>query len=142
MWGVTLGVQWTESLMYRLTYSAPAQGMKFDGSSEMQEPSDEALEPDEGMKKFYNIVKMVGAPLPKTREATYMLKKKMTIRGKRMTNMSEFLESGASDKERRDAKVEEDYKNRHSDVYVIGTSLAFECVILGLAGFIFVRKDY
>lgn len=142
MWAVTLGIQWTESITYKLTYSAPASGMRLDGSPEMQEASEEALEPDAGMKKFYNVVKMVGAPLPKTREATYMLKKKMTIRGKKMTKMSEFLDSGASDWERREAKVMEDYENRHSDMYIIGTSLAFECVILGLAGFMFVRKDF
>lgn len=147
MWAVTLGIQWAESITYKLTYSAPASGMRLDvsaddPSSAVPEPSEEEFEPEEGMKKFYNVVKMVGAPLPKTREATYMLKKKMTIRGKNMTKMSEFLEAGASDRELRDAKVMEDYENRHSDAYVIGTSLAFECVILGLAGFLFVRKDF
>jgi len=142
MWGLTLGIQWAESFFYKLTYSIPASGMTIDPKTGMSEMEGEPEEPNEGMIKFYNAVRIVGAPLPKTRDVTYMLKNKMKIRGKQMTHMTEFLEDDASDRDRRNAKVEEDYETRHSDAYTIGTSLAFEFVVLGLAGFLFVRKDF
>jgi hypothetical protein len=121
---------------------APAQGLVVDTSKGGAHTTDEELEPDAGMEKFYKIVKAVGAPLPKTREATYMVKKKIKVQGKQMTRMSEFLDDGASNQEKREAQAMEDYENRHSDAYVIGTSLVFQFVILGWACFIFVRRDF
>ena len=41
-----------------------------------------------------------------------------------------------------EAKAMEDYDNRHSVAYIVGSSLAFEVFILGIACFIFVRKDF
>lgn len=142
MWGVTLALQWTEMFAYHEAYTKPAIGMNVNFETGEVNYSDEPNEPNEGMVKFHNIVKSVGAPLPKTREATYMLKKKISVKGKNMTRMSEFLEAGASKAEKREAKAREDYENRHSDVYIIGTSLAFEVVILGWACFLFARKDF
>ncbi len=142
MWGLTLGVQWGESIMYKFTYVMPSVGMSIDPTTGTSVRTDEELARDDGMVKFYNIVKAVGAPLPKTREITYLLKQKLKVKGKRLTHMTEFLEEGASDYERRQAKSQEAYETRHSEAYIIGTSLAFEVCVLGLACFLFVRKDF
>ncbi|MCP5535281.1 MAG: ABC transporter permease [Akkermansiaceae bacterium] len=142
VWGVTLAVQWTESVIYKFTYVAPASGLSVDIGDGQTRKTGEQLEVDEGMEKFYRIVKAIGTPLPKTRDATYLLKNKVTVRGKNMTKMSEFLEAGATPQEQREAKAMEDYDNRHSAAYIIGTSLAFEFCILGVACWMFARKDF
>lgn len=142
MWGATLSVQWTESMLYKATYLMPAMGMTIDPEAGVTEALGETYEPENGMVKAYKVVKAIGTPLPKTREATYMLKKKITIRGKSMTQATDFLDDGASDYKRKDAEAQEDYDNRHSTAYIIGTSLAFEAAVLGLACLIFVRRDY
>jgi ABC-type transport system involved in multi-copper enzyme maturation permease subunit len=142
MWGATLTVQWSESLLYKATYSMSSMGMSIDRETGVADPSGEIYEPEDGLVKVYEVVKAIGTPLPKTREATYMLKKKISIRGTNMTQMSDFLDDGASERERKEAKAQEDYDNRHSTAYIIGTSLAFEAAVLGLACLIFVRRDY
>ena len=81
-------------------------------------------------------------PLPKTRDATYLLRKKVTVRGNNMTMSSAFLEDEASASEMLEARAMEDYDNRHSVAYIVGSSLAFEVFILGIACLIFVRKDF
>lgn len=142
MWGLTLCIQWTESFFYKLTYVMPAMGMSIDPETGVSQEDDGDQGPDAGMVKFYGVIRAVGTPLPKTRDATYMLKKKISIQGKNMTMMSEFLEAGVDDQTRRAAEAQEAYDNRHSGFYIIGTSLAFEFCILGLAGWMFTRKDF
>ncbi|NWK56635.1 ABC transporter permease [Verrucomicrobiaceae bacterium N1E253] len=142
VWGVTLGVQWGESMLYKFTYVLPSVGVSIDMEKGTSDLAPEAHDPDDGMVQFYQAVKTMGWPLPKTREATYMLKKKITVDGGNLTEMTRFLEAGASEREKREARAQEDYANRHSDAYVIGSSLVFEACVLGLACFLFVRKDY
>jgi len=142
VWGVTLTVQWAESIMYKATYTMPAAGLSVDFETGESKQTDEEGEVNEGMDKFYRVIKMVGAPLPKTRDATYLLKNKVTLRGKSMSRASEFLDHDASEFDLRQAKAEEAYDNRHSTAYIVGTSLAFEAFILGIACMIFVRKDF
>ncbi|MBT8045452.1 MAG: hypothetical protein KJO79_10920 [Verrucomicrobiae bacterium] len=142
VWGVTLAVQWTEMFVYHEAYTKPAIGMKVNFQTGEISYSDEPEEPDPGMVKFYNVVKAIGTPLPKTREATYMLKKKITVRGKNLTKMTEFMEMADDERSRREAVAQEAYENRHSTAYIIGTSLAFEACVLGFACWIFVRKDF
>lgn len=142
VWGVTLALQWTESIVYKVTYVAPAAGMSINMETGESKITNQSGDIDAGMEKFYNIVKMIGTPLPKTRDATYLLKKKVSLRGKKLTSMAEFLEEDASGYEIREARAMEAYDNRHSTAYIVGTSLAFEAFILGIACWIFARKDF
>ncbi len=142
LWGLTLGLQWAEMFFYHEAYTKPAIGMQVDFETAEVTYSDEPGEPNEGMVKVHRVIKGICTPLPKTREATYMLKKKISVQGKNMTRMSEFMEASADEFERRQAEAQEAYENRHSDFYVIGTSMAFQVVVLGLACFIFARKDF
>ena len=142
VWGVTLSIQWSESIMYKATYVMPASGLSINMKTGETNEAGEELDTSSEMEKFYGIVRAIGMPLPKTRDATYLLRKKVTVRGKNMTMSSAFLEDEASASELLEAKAMEDYDNRHSVAYIVGSSLAFEVFILGIACFIFVRKDF
>ena len=142
VWGVTLSVQWTESLMYKATYVMPASGISINVGTGDTKRTDKALDANADMERFYGIIRAVGMPLPKTRDATYLLKKKVSVRGKNMTMMSAFLEDEASPSDVREAKAMEAYDNRHSVAYIVGSSLGFEVFILGIACWVFVRKDF
>jgi ABC-type transport system involved in multi-copper enzyme maturation permease subunit len=141
-WAVTLSMQWTESLMYKATYVLPAAGISIDVETGGTNISNQKLDANADMERFYDIVKKVCIPLPKTRDATYLLKKKVSVRGKDMTMMSAFLEDQPSAGELREAKAMEAYDNRHSIAYIVGSSLGFEVFILGIACWVFVRKDF
>jgi hypothetical protein len=142
VWGTTLSIQWAESALYKFTYVVPAMGMSIDLKTGESMQSSEEGQVDEGMESFYQKLKAVAAPLPKTRDATYLLKKKVTLRGKNMTMETEFMAEDSSDYQMREAKAMEDYHNRHSTAYIVGTSLAFEVFVLGIACWVFTRKDF
>ena len=120
----------------------PASGLSINMKTGETKEAGEELDTSSEMEKFYGIVRAIGMPLPKTRDATYLLRKKVTVRGKNMTMSSAFLEDEASASELLEAKAMEDYDNRHSVAYIVGSSLAFEVFILGIACFIFVHKDF
>ncbi|MBK1853439.1 ABC transporter permease [Verrucomicrobiaceae bacterium 5K15] len=141
VWGVSWGIQVAEGFIYRLAYTAPASGLTLDMGTGQTQISDEPQAVDSDLAKFHGLLKMVETPLPKTREATYLLKKKIKIDGRNLTQAGAFIQP-VDDVERNQHMAEEDYDNRHSEFFVVGTSLAFELVILSIAGFFFVRKDY
>ena len=142
VWAVTLSVQWTESLMYKATYVMPAAGVSINVETGGTRRSNQELDENADMVRFYEIVRKVGIPLPKTRDATYLLKKKVSVRGNDMTMMTAFLDDDASSGDRREAVAMEAYDNRHSTAYIVGSSLGFEVFILGIACWVFVRKDF
>ena len=142
VWGLSWGVHVLESWTYKLAYTAPAQGLVIDYKSGESEISEEPQEEIEVLAKVNKSLKMIGTPFPKTRDVTYLLKTKIKIDGKDLTRAENFLEEGDDSFTVNVYKAAESHANRHSDAYVIGTSLAFEAVILSLACFIFVRRDY
>ena len=141
VWGISWGIQVAESWTYQFAYTAPASGMSVDLTDGQTEEVGEPQEPIPGLVKFHRGVKAIGGPLPKTRDATYLLKSKIKIDGKPLTQRSAFISPDEINSEN-EIKAREDFESRHSEAYVIGTSLAFEVVILSLACFIFVRRDY
>ena len=142
VWGTTLSIQWAESALYKFTYVVPAMGMSIDLKTGESKQAGKEEQVDEDMESFYQKVKVVALPLPKTRDATYLLKKKVTLHGKNMTMASAFMADDASDYEMREARAMEAYDNRHSTAYIVGTSLAFEVFVLGIACWVFSRKDF
>ena len=142
VWGLSWGIQVLESWSYRIAYTAPAQGLSIDYSTGESEVKEEAQEENVAIAKIHRFLKKMGTPLPKTRDATYLLKTKITIDGKDLTRAENFLDEYDDAVTVNTYEAEESHANRHSDGYVIGTSLAFEAVILSLACFIFVRRDY
>ena len=135
MWGVSWGVQMGESLLYKFIYTYPVI-QSVEGVTTDQDES------DSGLVEIHRIVSAVETPFPKTREVTYMLKRKIAIDGEKMAGNEKLLGDEASQSDRRTAKAVDDYATRHSESYIIGSSLIFETCILALACCIFVRKDY
>jgi len=143
VWGLSWSVQVLESWSYRMAYTAPAQGLRVDYETGETEISDDPQEASSGAVKFHEVLKLIAVPLPKTRDATYLLKTKIKIDGKDLTQQEALLgDSEDAAYTTNTFKAEEDHANRNSEVYIIGSSLAFEAVILSLACFIFVRRDY
>lgn len=143
IWGVSWGIQMAEGVIYRMAFTAPSSGMRVDFETGETEKTDAPREPDAGLAKLHRVIKMVEAPLPKTREATYLLKKKIKIDGRDLTQAASFIVADDDDDwEKNQLAATQDYENRHSELFIVGTSLAFELVVLSLAGFIFVRRDY
>lgn len=91
-------------------------------------------------------VRMVLAPLPKTNETLNFLDRWITTDSSH--GMEQMLTQGmvnsvdnSSQQSEMAKRMEAEYGNR-SPFYVIGTSLGFEFVVLGIACFLFVRKDF
>lgn len=141
VWGVSWGVQVAESWIYTTTYTLAKLGVDMDFGEGTSEVTGTEREPESGMVKAHNIVKAVEAPLPKSREVTFLLKRKIVINGRSLAEPPEDMEHYAPN-EIQNARAQYAHENRHSDLYILGTSFAFEVVILGLACFSFVRKDY
>ncbi|MFK7911513.1 MAG: hypothetical protein AB8F34_13075 [Akkermansiaceae bacterium] len=140
VWGVSWGIQLAESKIHEMTYGMAKLGVEMnfeDGSSEI---TGEEKSPDSGMVKFHKWLKMVSAPLPKSREVTYLVQREIVIQGKDLTQFGETDELDPISKLKVEAQRE--HANRNSKTFILGTSLVFELVILGLACFSFVRKDY
>ena len=142
VWGISWAVHGSESLIYRAAYTTAAQGRSINYETGESEVSDEPQEADAALVKVHRGVKMAGVPLPKTRDTTYFLNKLIKIDGKDLTQKGAFEGADMDNQTQNALDSIEDYENRHSVGYVIGTSLAFEAVMLSLACFIFVRRDY
>lgn len=143
LWGATLLVQWTESSLYGLSYSVEQAGEKMNFNTGEVEAVDDSSELD-GFKKAHRVAKSIGWVLPKTREVTLMIDKKIKSgsSGESLAGMSllAFLDEGMMDVSRGDAN--QDAAHRHSWFYIVGSSALFELVILSLACWKFCRKDY
>lgn len=141
-WLLTLVAQWTEDFMYKVAYLMPEVGMGVDlKSGQISEAGNNS---GSGMKKAYEAIKPVVAVLPKTRECTVGLKRLIRFkeRNSMLTgmDMGSVLMAGEADPAIR--KAMEKYEMRHSWFSIIGSSLVFEVLVLGLAVWIFSRRDY
>jgi len=82
--------------------------------------------------------------LPKTRDCTLYLKRLIRFpeRDSLLSGVTfDMLLSGQLPDKKMTGAMRR-MEDRHSAWYVFGTSAAFEIVVLGLAGWIFVRRDY
>lgn len=143
VWGVTFVGQWTENLAYQTAHLNPEMGMEIDlQTAEVRQK--EEVEKSSGAVKFHEAAKMVVTPMPKTRDCTIYLKRliKMKERDSMLAGMSlDMLFTGTlPDPKMAGALKRND--ERHSFWYVFGTSAVFEAVILGLAAWMFCRRDY
>lgn len=145
-WACTLMVQWTEDALYKFAYMMPAMGVSIDmQTGEVTEG--EAEEGGGAIVGAHSTVKAIGGPLPKTRECTVYLKRMIHFekRDSMLAGMDmSMLMSGEIPTQEMEETREllEAYEKRHGSFYVLGTSFAFEVVVLGLAFWRFSRKDY
>ncbi|MCW1883656.1 hypothetical protein OKA04_02880 [Luteolibacter flavescens] len=143
VWGVSLLAQWTESALYKAAYLFPEAGVKVDFQTGETSQGRE-LEKDDGMMAAHRTAKAVTAPLPKTRDCTLYLKRLIRFpeRDSLLSGVSFDMLLSGQIPDPQTASAVRRMEDRHSAWYVFGTSAAFELVILGLAGWIFARRDY
>lgn len=103
-----------------------------------------------GMKKWYGYSKIAYGIFPKTTPVINAAKNALVVNGKKGFSESSFLTMmmGMDDREEENAEVDEvlqvadETQRRHSLTYTFGTSFAFSFVMLGLAGWVFSRRDF
>ena len=146
-WGMTLMVQWSEDVLYKFAYMMPQLQMQVDVQTGEVTATDGQTE-ETALVKAHSTVKAIAAPLPKTRDCTMFLKRliKFEKRDSMLAGVDLGLMLSGGDMPREDQKAYEKaaeaYEKRHSAAYAIGTSAAFELVVLALAAGLFVRRDY
>lgn len=111
-----------------------------------------AIDSAADLKWWRDGLRSVLAVLPKTKQTTDLVERWTVESGQSLTsimmgagqrdqNPNQNRRSGMAQQNELQRKLEDDYRNR-SAWYVIGTSLAFEFVMLAFACFIFVRRDF
>lgn len=143
MWGASLLGQWTEFSLYQMAHLNPEMGMEFDlDASEVRQKEEVAK--NSSMVKAHQTAKAVVTPLPKTRDCTIYLKRliKMKERDSMLAGLSFDMLLTGSLPDPRTAGAMKRNDERHTFWYVFGTSAVFEIVVVGLAAWVFCRRDY
>lgn len=118
----------------------------------LQEERDEKHAAVGKIERWHKPIRIVQSILPKTGETIGLLDR--WLRRDTDINLTDLLsgnvemdESGqlkrtqANEEREAERRIQAEYESR-SEFYVVGTSLAFEGVLLGLAGLIFARRDF
>lgn len=87
---------------------------------------------------WYNGVKIAKAPLPKTQETTYLLERTL-IAVADLPDLDPEDEPSEEEQASRDTQLK---LRERSPWFILGTSIAFETVILGICCLIFGRRDF
>lgn len=117
-----------------------------------QEEHDRLIQGAEKLDTAYGLLRGIQAPMPKTAETIGLVDRWLRrstdvaitdiFTGNVTTTADGSLRTTDTSIDREVvARLEEDMRDR-SWWYLIGTSLAFEVVVLGAAGWIFVRRDF
>ena len=142
LWGGSWLIHITEDVMYGLSYGAEEAGLKVDMST--GQVSESSSGDHDGMKRWYDGIKVIAWIFPKTRDVTLMIGQniKTDSSNRSLAGVSVFafmdedLLRGYQSREHQKAV------SRHSRFYTIGSSLIFELLILILACWRFCKKDY
>ncbi|MFP6897284.1 MAG: hypothetical protein VCA38_11835 [Roseibacillus sp.] len=146
IWGVSVMAEWSEDIIYQFAYVVPQAGLKpnwIDGGVDEVEPKDNAGEVMVGLHWFCDLVR---TPLPKTRMAGNQMRRLIRIGGETdqlagKSVLGSFLQSG-EDPPQHAVEAEERADRRHPVWKDVGSSLFYELAVVGLASFIFCRRDY
>lgn len=140
-WGLTLVGQWSEDALYKMAYVLPEMGIKIDLTSGGLSEADSS--PSHDLRETHRKVSSLVAILPKTRECTLLLKRLIVLDGPAPSRTGldlGALLSGSSDAEME--RLMKQYEQRHSIGYLVGSSVVFELIVLGLAILVFQYRDY
>lgn len=142
VWGMAVLSEWTEDLAYKIVYVLPRMGLEVSlqgGGVTEGEPRDSMGETAEMIYRFTNMVR---TPLPKTRVAANQLNRLVKVDGEDLTGKElGGLLFGMIPQDEEEA-VFKDYQKRHPIVRDVATSLCFELFFVGLAVWVFSRRDY
>ena len=146
IWGVSIAVEWCETMVYVYGYLIPQTGMEIDwetGETSEIEPVENA---GSGWVTSYRIVSALRTPAPKTRSMALHLKNSISTGGEGSQEglagggVIDLLMQSSGPSHAREAARRMDL--RHSWAGDVVSSAAFACFFLGLATVIFCRKDY
>jgi ABC-type transport system involved in multi-copper enzyme maturation permease subunit len=141
-WSMTLVAQWTEDFVYKMAYVMPEMGMTVNfATGQVEEAQGDSAN---GWKNHYSTIQTVTRILPKTRECTLSLKRLIRFKERASLlsglGLDAMLAGEETDPIFREAMKK--YELRHSWFSLVGSSVIFEILVLGLAATIFIRRDY
>ena len=141
-WCLSWSAQTFELIAYELDVTQAQSGQKINWETGVFEDIPEGEEVKKG--KLLPIAQAIERPLPKTRAAVQLLRRLIVFpdSGTGLEGIDfRSLMSGQDQSSVLQSRQKET-NQRHSTAYVVWGSLAFITVILAIAGFLFVRKDY
>lgn len=124
--------QKSEEVMYMIAYPTQNGGIVINDGH--------AGSPNQA-KQWHQMTVWMMACLPKTGETMNVMDRLMVVGGKTGFSNSSFIASLFGQPGDHDDPLEKAL-TRNSTTYIIGTSLIFEAVMLGMAAWIFCRRDY
>lgn len=117
-----------EEVLYQLTYMGARQEDVSEGGND-------------SLREWHQRSVWLMACLPKTGETVGLMDRHVVVGGKTGFSNSGFLQVLMGREVSADESVDRAVA-RHSTFYVVGTSLVFEAVMLGLAAWTFCRRDF
>lgn len=98
-------------------------------------------EDQQGWKDRYGMFSLPYKILPKTTDTVNLLQRYITVEGEREFSLTQLIGAMAGQGTEVDREAEAAMK-RHSTGFIVGSSLAFEFVVLAFGAWIFVRRDF
>ncbi|MDA0766041.1 MAG: ABC transporter permease [Verrucomicrobia bacterium] len=143
-WSTCYVMHIAESLAYGWYYVMPKVGMTVDMTRGTTELTGEEREVTEEGRRNYRLVRAAGAPLPKIRKATLLLKRLVDFDEELgpMSGVSLGSLMAGDPPQGRDLEVANEIEERMSAGYILWSSAGFELVVLSSAAFVFCRRDY
>ncbi|BCU75928.1 hypothetical protein [Luteolibacter sp. LG18] len=130
-WALVFFMQFTNDGLY----------MMAKGSDVLGAPRLEPGQTDIQWEKWHRVTEGVMMALPKTGETTRLMNRLIKVKTAREGAQDDLISATTSGYGEL-GQLSKSVATRHSAFYIIGTSLAFEAVMLGLAAWIFCRRDY
>ncbi len=134
VWFVSWLGQKSEEVLYSFAYMDAFSGVADTTSGDAARMNDK-------LKSWHRMSVWSLAPLPKTTETMNLMDRLVVVNGKQGFSNSAFTSFLLGKDPYEDPQLEKAVA-RHSVAYVLGTSLAFNTVIVGLAAWVFCRKDF
>lgn len=143
-WALCWIVQMTEQTLYLNTYAMVEEKISVDWKTGSFEGYDEKQAVDPEAEKNYQIMRAMSVPFPKVRDVTLYLEQLVQFRdsGSILEQIDLVASVEKNEIQYKTQRAERRTRERHTPVYFIGSSLAFECIVLLLTAGVFVRRDY
>lgn len=144
IWSVCFLLHLAETGSYVAAHAMPNAGLVVNPETGEPELVGEAVEGDDFWIGFHKATRIGMAPLPKTRQATLLLKRVVGFEDELgpMASVGLFPLITGQAPALEDANFSADVEGRMSVSYILWSSAAFELVILSLAAWVFCRRDF
>lgn len=143
-WSLSYTMHLSESMTYTFAYAMPKMGVEVNLQTGQSELTGDSRTVSEEGAQMYSTVRTIGAPFPKTRKVTLLLKRVVSFDDELGEYAGISLTSLAVGAPPRGLELEVagDLEKRMSISYILWTSAVFEFVVLSLAAWVFCRRDF